>query len=82
MENIVESVQRVSSLMAEISLASNEQSVGIDQVNLVVTQMDNATQQNSSLSQESTVAAQSLQQQAENLLRSVSVFKLSAAESV
>jgi len=77
MENILENVHRVSSLVAEISLASNEQSVGIDQVNLAVTQMDNATQQNASLSQESTVAAQSLQQQAETLLRSVSVFKLS-----
>lgn len=77
MENIVANVQRVSSLVAEISLASNEQSVGIDQVNLAVTQMDDATQQNASLSQESTVAAQSLQEQAENLLRSVGVFKLS-----
>lgn len=76
MENIVDNVQRVSSLVAEISLASGEQSVGIDQVNLAVTQMDSATQQNASLSQESTVAAQSLQTQAENLLRSVSVFKV------
>lgn len=79
MENIVDNVQRVSSLVAEISLASGEQSVGIDQVNLAVTQMDSATQQNASLSQESTVAAQSLQNQAENLLRSVSVFKLAPA---
>lgn len=76
MENIVENVQRVSSLVAEISLASGEQSVGIDQVNLAVTQMDSATQQNASLSQQSTVAAQSLQAQAESLLQSVSVFKL------
>ncbi|WP_034914855.1 methyl-accepting chemotaxis protein [Erwinia sp. 9145] len=76
MADIVDHVQRVSSLVAEISLASGEQSVGIDQVNLAVTQMDSATQQNASLSQESTVAAQSLQTQAEHLLRSVSVFKL------
>ena len=78
MEHIVENVQRVSSLVAEISLASGEQSAGIDQVNLAVTQMDSATQQNASLSQQSTVAAQSLQSQAENLLESVSVFKLAA----
>jgi methyl-accepting chemotaxis protein-1 (serine sensor receptor) len=76
MENIVDNVQRVSSLVAEISLASGEQSAGIDQVNLAVTQMDAATQQNASLSQQSTVAAQSLQSQAQNLLQSVSVFKL------
>ncbi|MCX0500166.1 methyl-accepting chemotaxis protein [Erwinia billingiae] len=76
MGNIVDNVQRVSSLVAEISLASGEQSVGIDQVNLAVTQMDSATQQNASLSQQSTVAAQSLQSQAESLLESVSVFKL------
>ncbi len=79
MEHIVDNVQRVSSLVAEISLASGEQSVGIDQVNLAVTQMDSATQQNASLSQQSTVAAQSLQAQAENLLESVSVFKLAPA---
>ncbi|GLR10283.1 methyl-accepting chemotaxis protein [Mixta theicola] len=76
MAEIITGVKRVSELMESVSTASEEQSTGIDQVNIAVTQMDTATQQNASLSQESTAAAQSLQLQAEKLLESVGVFKL------
>ena len=76
MEKIIASIKQVSELMESVSAASNEQSTGIDQVNLAVTQMDAATQQNAALSQESTAAAQALQEQTESLLTSVSVFKL------
>ncbi|EPN1637794.1 methyl-accepting chemotaxis protein [Cronobacter sakazakii] len=78
MEEILKSVQRVSELVETISMANREQSTGIDQVNIAVTQMDASTQQNAALSQESAAAAQSMQYQAEKLLDSVSVFRLSA----
>ncbi|MBP2169991.1 methyl-accepting chemotaxis protein [Erwinia toletana] len=76
MAEIVGSVQRVSQLVDTISMASNEQSTGIDQVNVAITHMDSATQQNATLSQESSAAAHSMQQQAEQLLEMVRVFKL------
>ncbi|QGU87255.1 methyl-accepting chemotaxis protein [Erwinia sorbitola] len=76
MEEIVTSVQRVSQLVETISLASGEQSSGIDQVNVAVVHMDAATQQNATLSQASAAAAQAMQQQAEQLLEMVRVFKL------
>ncbi|ARJ40949.1 methyl-accepting chemotaxis protein [Pantoea alhagi] len=81
MAEIITGVKRVSELMESVSAASEEQSTGIDQVNLAVTQMDTATQQNASLSQESTAAAQSLQHQAEKLLESVGVFKLRSSQT-
>lgn len=76
MEEIVSSVQRVSQLVETISMASGEQSSGIDQVNIAVVHMDAATQQNATLSQASAAAAQAMQQQAEQLLEMVRVFKL------
>ncbi|ELY6210993.1 HAMP domain-containing protein [Cronobacter dublinensis] len=80
MEDILKSVQRVSELVETISMANREQSTGIDQVNIAVTQMDASTQQNAALSQESAAAAQSMQYQAEKLLDSVSVFRLAARQ--
>lgn len=79
MEEIILRIHQVSELIENVSSASNEQSVGIDQVNLAVTHMDAATQQNAALSQQSTAAAQALQAQAEMLLASVSVFKINSA---
>ncbi|MGV7091827.1 methyl-accepting chemotaxis protein [Siccibacter turicensis] len=76
MDDILQRVKQVSELIETISLASHEQSTGIDQVNVAVTHMDAATQQNATLSQESSSAAQSMHSQAERLLASVSVFKL------
>ena len=70
------SVERVSQLVDTISIASNEQSVGIDQVHIAMTHMDTATQQNATLSQESSAAAHAMQDQAHRLLQMVQVFKL------
>ncbi|MEC4722705.1 methyl-accepting chemotaxis protein [Noviherbaspirillum sp. CPCC 100848] len=76
MGDVVDSVKRVTSIMREIATASHEQSDGIGQVNLAVTQMDNVTQQNAALVEEAAAAAKSLQDQTANLSRIVSVFKL------
>lgn len=76
MADILQSVSKVSELIEAISHASHEQSTGIDQVNVAVTHMDTATQQNATLSQESSAAAQAMHRQAEQLLESVQIFKL------
>jgi methyl-accepting chemotaxis protein len=76
MQQIVSSFKHVADIMGEIAAASNEQSDGIGQINQAVTQMDSATQQNAALVEEAAAAAQSLQDQAANLARVVSVFKL------
>jgi methyl-accepting chemotaxis protein len=78
MSEIVNSIQRVSDIVAEISAASVEQSTGVSQVGEAVSQMDQATQQNAALVEESAAAAQSMRQQAEQLVRTVAVFRLSA----
>ena len=78
MEEIVTSVRRVTDIMAEISHASQEQSVGIEQINLAIGQMDETTQQNAALVEQAGAAAVSLQDEAANLARLVSIFKLDA----
>jgi methyl-accepting chemotaxis protein len=79
MEEIVTSVKRVTDIMAEISLASQEQSAGIEQVNRAIGQMDETTQQNAALVEQAGAAASALQEEAENLAQLVSIFKLDAA---
>jgi methyl-accepting chemotaxis protein len=79
MQEIVTSVKRVTDIMAEISLASQEQSAGIEQVNRAIGQMDEATQQNAALVGEAGASASALQEEAENLARLVSIFKLEGA---
>ncbi len=76
MQEIVSSVQRVTDIMGEISAASSEQSVGIDQVNTAITSMDEATQQNAALVEEAAAAAESLVEQATSLMDTVGRFKL------
>ncbi|WP_167394560.1 methyl-accepting chemotaxis protein [Xanthomonas codiaei] len=76
MAEIVASVQRVTDIMGEISAASQEQSTGIEQVNLTITQMDEATQQNAALVEEATAAARAMEEQAGQLTDAVAVFKL------
>ncbi|MEB2232400.1 methyl-accepting chemotaxis protein [Xanthomonas campestris pv. campestris] len=82
MADIVSSVQRVTDIMGEISAASQEQSAGIEQVNLTVTQMDEATQQNAALVEEATAAARSMEEQAGQLTQAVAVFKIEAAPAI
>jgi methyl-accepting chemotaxis protein len=77
MEEIVQSVKRVTDIMEEISAASQEQSGGIDQVNTAVTQMDQMTQQNAALVEEAAAAAKSMEEQTDAMSRSVAMFKLS-----
>jgi len=72
---IVNSVKRVTDTIAEISAASQEQVSGIAQVNKAVLQMDQSTQQNAALVEETTLASQSMKQQAEALLEQVAFFK-------
>ena len=76
MGNIVGSVQRVSAIVGEISTACAEQSLGVQQVSEAVSQMDQATQQNAALVEESAAAAESLKEQALQLVQVVSAFKL------
>ena len=76
MDEIVGSVRRVTDIMAEITMASQEQTQGIEQINQAITQMDHVTQQNAALVEEAAAAAQALQEQADSLSDVVSVFKL------
>jgi len=82
MQEIVASVQRVTDIMGEITAASVEQSVGIDQVNTAVTSMDEVTQQNAALVEQAAAAAESLVDQAANLIEVVSVFKLNSGSKL
>ncbi len=77
--DIVGQVQRVSTLIGELSHASNEQRSGIEQIGQAVTQLDEVTQQNAALVEESAAAAESLKQQAERLAGTVAAFRLHAA---
>lgn len=74
--DIVDSVQRVTQVVGEISAASEEQRGGIEQVSLAVTQMDEATQRNAALVEQASAAAQALAVQAVSLRDVVAVFKL------
>ncbi|ATD62469.1 MAG: methyl-accepting chemotaxis protein [Janthinobacterium svalbardensis] len=76
MEQVVDSVRKVTAIMADISVATTEQSDGIAQVNQALAQMDGVTQQNAALVEEAAAAAESLQDQASHLAQVVSVFKL------
>ncbi|HEU4851849.1 MAG TPA: methyl-accepting chemotaxis protein [Telluria sp.] len=81
MAEVVDSVKRVTDIMAEITAASVEQTAGIEQINQAITQMDDVTQQNASLVEEAAAAAQSLEQQAGELSQLVSVFKVERRSS-
>jgi len=81
MTEIVNSIKRVTDIMGEISAASSEQSAGVAQVGEAVSQMDQATQQNAALVEESAAAAESMKQQALQLVRAVAVFKIGQTES-
>ncbi|WP_380177558.1 methyl-accepting chemotaxis protein [Kalamiella sp. sgz302252] len=76
MADIVNAVTRVTDIMGEIASASGEQSRGIDQVGIAVTEMDRVTQQNASLVEESAAAAAALEAQASRLNQAVAVFRI------
>jgi methyl-accepting chemotaxis protein len=79
MEEIVQSVKRVTDIIGEITAATQEQSTGITQVNQAVMQLDQMTQQNSALVEQSAAAAESLKDQAGKLTEAMSVFKFDAS---
>ena len=76
MSEVVTAIRRVTDLMNEVNAASNEQSANVTQVSGAVSQMDRVTQQNAALVEESAAAAESLKQQARDLVHAVAVFKL------
>ena len=74
--DVVNSINSVTDIMGDITAASDEQSVGIEQINQAVVQMDNVTQQNAALVEEAAAAAASLHEQSNLLTQLVSVFAL------
>ncbi len=76
MKEVVSSVGRVSTIMAEISNASQEQRAGIEQVNVAIAQIDQITQQNAALVEQAAAAADSMRSQAKTLDGAVGTFKL------
>src|SRR3990167_5983067 len=76
MQEVVTSIRRVSDIVSEISAASSQQSAGVAQVGQAITRMDQGTQQNAALVEQSAAAADSLKQQAEQLVAAVAVFKI------
>ncbi len=81
MDEIVNAVTRVTDIMGEIASASDEQSRGIDQVGLAVSEMDRVTQQNASLVEESAAAAAALEEQASRLTQAVAVFRIQQGQA-
>jgi methyl-accepting chemotaxis protein len=81
MDEIVGSVQRVSDIIGEITAAAAEQSEGIDAVNGAIGQLDQMTQQNAALVEQSAAAAESLRDQASRLTQAVAVFKLAGVSA-
>ena len=80
MTEIVERVRRVTDIMGEITTASHEQTLGIEQINAAIAQMEDVTQQNASLVEEAAAASQALGEQTGHLAQLVSVFKLDGQE--
>ncbi|TAM48342.1 MAG: HAMP domain-containing protein [Gammaproteobacteria bacterium] len=78
LDDIVQAVKKVSDIIAEIAAASQEQSAGIDQVNKAVMQMDEMTQQNAALVEQTAAAGKALEEQSESLVGLVARFKLAA----
>ncbi|WP_246791962.1 methyl-accepting chemotaxis protein [Burkholderia perseverans] len=78
MSEVTQAVARVTDIMGEIASASHEQSRGIEQVNLAITQMDSVTQQNAALVEEAAAASKSLEGQGRHLTEAVAFFRVGA----
>ncbi len=81
MDEILTSIQKVTGIMADITIASDEQRAGIEQVNVAISEMDTTTQQNAALVDRAAEAAQSLEMQANSLTQLVSVFEIDTSPS-
>ncbi|WP_460563712.1 methyl-accepting chemotaxis protein [Hydrogenophaga aquatica] len=82
MQEIVVAIQRVTDIVGEISSASVEQSEGVSQISQAIGDMERTTQQNAALVEQSSAAAESLKQQAAQMVEAVSVFRLNQAHAV
>lgn len=82
LQEIVTSVKRVTDIIAEITAASQEQASGIDQVNTSIMHMDQTTQQNAALVEETTAASQSMMAQSKALMKQVKSFKINVSEAM
>lgn len=80
MNQVVDSVKRVTDVIAEIETASREQSSGIEQINRAMTQMDGITQRDAQMAQELIVTAESLERQSQQMLAAISAFSMQDAE--
>ncbi len=81
LKEIVQSVKKVSDIIAEIAAASTEQADGIEQVNTAISQMDQVTQQNAALVEQAAAASEAMGQEANNLADMVSFFKTGSHKS-
>ncbi len=79
---IMESVKKVTDIVAEIAAASEEQSAGIEQVNNAVTQMDNVTQQNAALVEEASAASKAMEQQSTTLVTQIGYFRTADGRAI
>ena len=79
MQEILGSVKRVAGIIGEISTAAREQAIGVGQINAAVADLDQGTQQNAALVEQSTAAAESLQEQADKLVQQVGRFRVDSA---
>ncbi|WP_321916798.1 methyl-accepting chemotaxis protein [Burkholderia cepacia] len=82
MSDVTQAVARVTDIMGEIAAASAEQSRGIDQVNLTITQMDETTQQNAALVEQAAAASKSLEAQGRELSETVAAFRMPSGTHV
>ncbi|NVK18300.1 MAG: HAMP domain-containing protein [Methylocystaceae bacterium] len=76
LSNIVESIKRVADIVSEIAAASQEQASGVGEINAAITQMDEMTQQNAALVEQSSASARSLEDQSDNMMRLMSFFNI------
>ncbi|MDT1857234.1 hypothetical protein FPK33_20425, partial [Acinetobacter baumannii] len=81
MQEIVDSIGRVTAIMSGIAMASQEQSAGIEQVNQAIAQMDQVTQQNAALVEEAAAASTSMREQAQLLAQLVSTFRFEESQA-
>jgi methyl-accepting chemotaxis protein len=81
MNDIVDSVKRVADIIGEITMATEEQTAGIGQINQAIAQMDQVTQQNAAMVEQAATASAAMQEQAAHLAGIVSVFKLDATQT-
>jgi methyl-accepting chemotaxis protein len=82
MTEVVESVKRVTTIMAEITASNHNQNASIERVNQSINRMDEVTQQNAAMVEEAASAAQSMHNEADHLGSAISVFKLGNSDDV